>query len=263
MRTRILILGLIAVLAAAGTATAGDGDAWTVKLNDGKTYDGALVRLAPGRYLLQSGDTLLELSDDDIAPVTFAERSRRDAVPDRPVHEIRQYHEVHADGTITRWWTRKGVNESNKAITEYRFGFAPWEQLVADQRTYRDWLGNELHPEFDPPQSKWRYPPKGRVQITLPLPVPIAPGEEGWITGKETSPGIATSDKGLVYRFRGDFAEDNLVWLKVRLPRGAQVVTIQPPAAATFEADGLQYVTWRRYYKQGEVYPLTVVYTLD
>jgi len=263
MRTRILILGLVAALAAAGAATAGDADTWTVKLNDGKTYEGALVRLEPGRYLLQSGDTLLELSDDDIAPATFAKRPRGDAVPDHPVYEVRQYHEIHADRTVTRWWTRLWTNRGKKAVAEWQFGYAPWEQLVADQRSYRDWLGNELHPVYDPPQEKWQYPPKGRVEITLPLPVPIAPGEEGWVTGKVTSAGIEQTDAGLVYRFNGDFSEDNLVLLKVRLPRGATIVSVEPPASSRFEDGGLQYLTWRRYYKKGEVYPLKVVYTLD
>ncbi len=272
MSPHALVTALGLVLAAAGfsagAASGAPGEAggvtpWTVTLANGRTYEGALVRLAAGRYLLQSGDTLLEVSEDEIDPRTFATRSRQDAIPERPVHEIRHYDEVHPDRTVTHWWTRSEVNDSRRAITEYRFGLAPWEQLVAGQREYRDWLGNVLVPEYDPPRGAWRNPPEGRVQVSMRLPVPVAPGE-GWsITGSETVPWVQSGESGLVYRFAGDYAEDNLVWLKVRLPQGAKVVSVTPQPSARFSADGSEYVMWRRYYKQGEKVPLEIVYKLD
>ncbi|MFO7653192.1 MAG: hypothetical protein R6X25_05150 [Candidatus Krumholzibacteriia bacterium] len=263
MVSRAWIPTVVVLLASANLATAAAAsDDWKVVLEDGRSYEGTLVRLQPGRYLLQTDDALLELTDDDIAPRTF-DRRPREEVPARPVREIRQFHDVHADGTTTASWTRRGVNPSDRALTEYRFGFAPWEQRVADQRSWYDGFGNRLEPEFDPPQSKWKHPPKGRVQVTLPLSVPVAPGEEYWITGKETSQRIMRTKEGLVYRFGGDFAEDNLLWLKVRLPAGADVVSIEPQPSARFTDEGREYVMWRRYYRAGDATPLTIVYTLD
>lgn len=261
MSPRLLFLCLLPFLFGAGPAAA--VEPWTVTLADGSSRTGALVRLAPGRYLLQTDTTLLELTDDDLDPRTFSTRTRQEAVPRRPLHEIRHYEEVHADGTVTRWWTRRMVNEDRRAITAYRFGLAPHEQLLADQRTYRDWLGNELVPVYDPPRERWSSPPNGRVQVTLPLPTPVAPGEEWSITGSETAPLIARGDRGLVYRNAGDYAEDNLVWLKVRLPLGARILTVTPQASARFAQDGLEYVMWRRFYRQGEQFPLEIVYTLE
>jgi len=261
MTPRPLVLCLILLVLAAGLANA--AEPWTVTLTDGKTCTGTLVRLAAGRYLLQTDTTLLELSDDDLDARTFSVRSRQDAVPERPVHEIRHYEELHADGTVTRWWTRRMVNEGRRAITEYRFGLAPHEQPLADQRAYRDGFGNALVPVYDPPRERWSSPPQGRVQVTLPLGIPVAPGEEWSITGSETSPRIARGDAGFMYRNAGDYAEDNLVWLKVRLPRGASIRTITPQPSARFTQDGQEYVMWRRFYKQGEQFPLEIVYTLD
>lgn len=60
-----------------------------------------------------------------------------------------------------------------------------------------------------------------------------------------------------------DYAEDNLVWLKVRLPRGAGIRSITPQPSARFTQDGQEYVMWRRFYKQGEQFPLEIVYALD
>jgi len=261
MAPRFLLPGLTLLLLAGGAATA--ADPWTVTLADGTTYEGALVRLAPARYLLQTDDALLELTDDDLDPRTFTVRARQEAVPAQPVHEIRHYDELHADGTVTRWWTRRNVNEGRHAITEYRFGLAPHERGLADQCSYRDGFGNVLVPVYDPPRDQWPLHPDERIQVTLRLPVPVAPGEEWSISGRETAPWIQRRESGLVYRQAGDYAEDNLAWLKICLPQGAAIVSVSPPPSARFTQDDREYIMWRHYFKRGERYPLEVVYTLD
>ncbi|HOX25517.1 MAG TPA: hypothetical protein PLL30_11900 [Candidatus Krumholzibacteria bacterium] len=261
MPLRFAIPGLAAFLLGAALASA--GEPWTVTLSDGRTYEGTLVRLTAGRYLLQTDTTLLELSEDDLDPRTFAVRARQDAVPERPVGEIRHYDEVNANLTVTRWWTRHHVNEGRQAITEYRFGLAPHERALADRRTYRDWFGNELVPSYDPPRERWNEAPDARVQVTIPLAVPVAPGEEWPLTGSETSPLIERRGADLIYRHAGNYAEDNLVWLKVRLPRGATIRSITPQPSARFTQDGQEYVMWRRFYRQGERFPLEIVYAID
>ena len=257
----ILCLVVFSLGLAAGPALA--DEPWTVTLADGTQHRGTLVRIAAARYILQTETDLFELTDDELDPRTFASRSRQETVPARKIHDIRHYDELHADGTVTHWWSRRHMNSSRQAVSEYRFGYAPWEQLVADQRTYCDGFGNPLIPVYDPPREHWSSPPDKRVQVTLSLPVPAAPGEEWTITGSETSAGAALRDGKFTYSRRGDYAEDNLVWRKVRLPQGAVIVSVSPQPTARFRQDGFEYVTWRHFYKQGEVYPLEIVYRLD
>jgi hypothetical protein len=259
----MLIAGTIVGLTAAMSSPAAAAEPWHVVLADGRRLEGTMLRTAPARYILQTATALYDLTDDDLDPQTFSTRSRQDAVPERRIHEIRHYDELHADGTATHWWSRRNENNGRFAITEHRFGFAPWEQLVADQRTWRDGFGNPLTPVYDPPREKWASPPKERVQVTLKLPVPVAPGEEWTITCGETSAGASFKDGRFFFGRSGDYAEDNLVWRKVRLPQGAKIVSVSPTPSAQFEQDGFQYVTWRRYYVKGERFPLEIVYTID
>lgn len=262
MRFRSLILGLaVSVVAFGGGAFA--AAPWQVVLTDGTHLEGVLLRTSAATYILQTDTALYELTDDDLDPRTFAGRSPREAVPERTVYDIRHYDEIHADGTVTGWWVRRQVNNSKHVIAEYRFGFAPWERAVADQRTWRDGYGNVLAPVYDPPRERWPSLDKEVVSITLKLPVPVAPGEEYSIVGSETSPGTARRDGKFVYSRAGDYGDDNLVWRKVRLPPGARIESATPTPTARFEQDGFQYVIWRRLYTKGEEYPLRIVYTLD
>jgi hypothetical protein len=260
MARRILILGLMLVVAGAASAA----DPWTVVLGDGTTHLGALVRLSQGRYLLQTDTALLELVDDDIDPRTFAERPRREAQPKKPVAEARTFAELHVDGTVTTSWKHLFHNDHSHAITEFRYGLAPWEQREIDQRALFDDFGNELALAFDPPREKWKAGWDKRVQVAAALPVPVAPGEDWTISGRRTATGaIRQHDEGWIYTNVGDYAEDRLVWLKVALPQGATLVRATPEPSARFDDGGREYVMWRQFYRKGERRPLQIVYKLD
>ena len=263
MRSQLLIAAAILGLVASVGIPAAAADPWQVTLTDGTRLEGTLLRTAPARYILQTATTLYELTDDDLDPRTFSARAAREAVPVHAIHDISHYDEINADGTVTAWWVRSHVNDSQHAIAENRFGLAPWEQLEADQRAYRDGFGNVMVPVYDPPRDRWPSPPTGRVQITLKYPVPVAPGETAKYSGSRPGTPVERRGDQFVYRAVGDYAEDNLVSLKVRLPRGAQVVSATPTASARFEVDGFEYLVWRRFYSKGERYPLEVVYTLN
>jgi hypothetical protein len=261
MKTKLSWILLTLSLVALGAATAG-AETWTVKLRDGSTHEGQLIRLEAGRYLLQSEGTIYELSDDDIDPATFARHSRKDAQPDRPVAQTHLYDELHADGTATMHWESRVHNDSKKALTEMRFGLAPWERAHADARQYHDPFGNALVPSYDPPRERWAAKPDARIQVDLPLTVPVAPGETTIVNCQETAPRVQRTEKGFRYLNHGDYAENRLVWLKVRLPYGASIDSITPTPTARFTEEGYEYVMWRRYYAKGEMTPLEIRYTL-
>ena len=258
-----LALGVLGVLGAADHARA-DDDTWTVHLRDGTTREGMLLRIIQGLYILQTDQALYELSDDDIDPRTFADRPRSETRPRRQFSVGNHYYELHHDGTATSYLTLHNHNQSDRAITEYRYGLAPWEQREIDQREILDWFGNPITQRFDPPREEWEYDWDRRVQVYAELPVPVAPGEY-WSTAHRTHSraGMRKVDEGYAWAHHGDYAEDRLVRMKVRLPHGATMVRATPEPSAVFDHAGFRYVLWRQFYEKGERRPLEVVFSLD
>ncbi len=250
-----LILGLIL---AAATCCAAPAD---ITLRDGTVLENAvIVRLSPATYIVQTDDALFELSEDELKPTSLLEHDFHDS---RAPLITNHYDEIHVDGTATRYWTLPLNNRGKKALTEIRMGLAFWERAMVDQRTFVDERGTPLVSAYDPPRQKWASKPDKIIRQTLALDVPLAPGESTTFTGSETSSIIRDTEEGLVYQYHGDFSEDRLVWLKVRLPQGAKIQRISPAASVRFTHEECEYLMWRRYYKKGEVYPFEVVYTLD
>ncbi|MDY0111160.1 MAG: hypothetical protein RBT60_14630 [Candidatus Krumholzibacteria bacterium] len=259
MPTRYLIVLLLLVLIGAQPAVAGDD--WTVTLRDGSTHEGQLLRLVEGLYILQADGVLMELSDDDIDPRTFKDRPRSETKPQKQLSVTNHYVELHYDGTATTCIDFMHHNTGNHAITEYRFGLAPWEQREIDQREHFDGYGNPLHPTFDPPREQWEPTWDRRVQVDMKLPIPVAPGEYWHVVMRATSRAhYEQVAKGIAWSFIGDYAEDRLVWLKVRLPQGATLVEATPEPSAIFDDAGFRYVMWRQFYHKGERRALRVVF---
>ncbi len=257
MRT-IMLAGamFLALLLTSGAS----GQTVDLKLKDGKVLKDALVaRVNDATYVVQTQDGLLELKGDELAPGALAEVDFSNRLRPAVTHH---FDDVHADGTATRHWTIHFRNRDSKVWTELRMGLAPWELRMVDQRRFVDEHGMPLNVTYDPPRKKWQADRQKRVEYTLPLNVPLAPGEESKITGTATSAYAARTDEGWRYRFVGDYAEDRLLSLKVKLPQWAEVTSITPEPSATFDHDGCRYVMWRRFYHQGERFPLEIHYKL-
>jgi len=253
-----------ATTATAATAAAAADDGWTVTLRDGTVHEGTLLRIMPGLYILETDAALYELSDDDIDPRTFADRPRSEAQPTRSLSVTNHHVELHWDGTAATYLTFFNHNQGGRVITEYRYGLAPWEQREIDQRTLRDGHGNVLHLEFDPPREEWEPYWDRRVQVSARLPIPVAPGEY-WTVASQT---IARAnyrkvDGGWAWSHPGDYADDRLVWFKVRLPQGARMVEVSPEPSAIFDEGGFRYVIWRQFYRAGERRSLEVVFAAE
>lgn len=258
--TFLAIAAGVLILAAAPAMS--DDDTWSVTLENGDQHQGELIRLLAGRYLLLSDDgTMFELTDDDIDPTTFSLRPANDARPRRKISVTNTYVELGFDGTSKTYVDFQHLNTSNRVITEYKYGLAPWEQLEIDNTELIDQYGTRLHREYDPPREKWNPLWDKRVQVTARLPVPVAPGEL-WTTTytHKQIAGIERTEEGLVYEHWGDYPEDRLVWYKLRLPQGAKLVRADPEPSATFDDAGFTYVMWRQFYRKGERRALTAVY---
>ncbi len=233
----------------------------TITLSDGTILeDAVIVRLNPATYIVQTKDSLFELSDDELDPASLRMHNFQDERP--PVMTL-HFDEIHADGTATRYWTLPITNDGKNAMTEIRMGLAYWERAMVDQVTYVDGRGISLVSTYDPPRKKWAKNPDKIIRHTLHLATPLAPGEKMTFTGSQTRNLIQGEGKKQHYRFNGDYSEDRLVWLKVRLPQDAKIEKISPAPNARFEHENSQYVMWKRYYKKGDIIPLEIFYTLD
>lgn len=251
----VLLLALLVVLPAAAK------NDWTVTSRDGSVYHGTLVRLVEGLYVLQSDGALIELSEDDIDPRTFKDRSRSDTKPKEKLSVANHYVELHEDGTATNYISFTNHNTGSRAITEYRYGLAPWEQREVDQHFQFDGFGNLLQPTFDPPREKWEPNWDRNVSISFRLPIPVAPGEYWQMASRSTFRAhFEKVEGGFAWSHFGDYAEDRVVCLKVRLPKGAPLLEATPEPSATFADSGFEYVMWRQYYHKGERRALRVVF---
>ena len=255
MRSTWMVLALaLAAGALAGAAV------HQVKLAGGRNVEGELTRLQPGLYLLHGGGELLELSEDEISSVDGKPGNLGAAARGGEVRPWQKYEELQADGRVVAWDSFVFHNEGRTAITEVGFGIAPHEAAGALAVDYFDGFGNKLATTMEPDLAA--DPSARRRQLTIHLQVPVAPGESATLASRRLQPGARRAAEGLSYSFAGDFPDDRLVWRKVRLPKGAEILSVEPAPTARFSQDGHTYVMWRRFYRAGEVAPATVAYRL-
>jgi len=63
------------------------------------------------------------------------------------------------------------------------------------------------------------------------------------------------------FAYAGYTPEDRLQDLKLRLPAGAELLSVSPPVRV-IEHDGVPLIFWRRYYPEAAELPLSVTYRL-
>lgn len=256
---RAMRLSLILLLA--GLAFTAAPPRHTVKLADGRSLDGHLVRVTPALYLLQSEREMLELSEDEIAAVDGKAMKAGSATRLENLRVWRKYEEVQADGRVLAWDSFEIQNDGTTAITEVSFGLGPHELAGALSVDYLDALGNKLKTRMEP--SLAQEPKAQRRMLVIALALPVAPGESATLSSKRVqTEAIRSSSEGLSLTFNGDFPDDRLLWRKVRLPQGARVLKTTPEPTARFEHEGCTYLMWRRFFWAGEQAPTTVLYKL-
>jgi len=240
-----------------GTAAAADdAAASTIKLADGRSLTGALREIEPSRYLVQAGDKLYEFSGDEIASV-----DGRPGIPKSAANGLvryESYEELTGDGDVVLYAHFSTVNRTRKAWTTVEWGAAPHEMAQMATLEAVDGYGNRLTHHLEP------RPGSDIQSVVVDLAVPVAPGETVNLTTRYLLRGRVQEKNGVMnYTFAGDFPEDRIYTRKVKLPRGAVVVSTDPEPVQTFDAQGSRYLVWRRYYPKGETFPITVRYRLS
>jgi len=226
-----------------------------VELADGSKLKAIVIPASHCPVIVQSEDVCLEVPLEKIRridgspDVAEALRSKRP-----PLLRNETFDELQADGSVVMRSGFERRNASTGTVHEIDWGIAPHEiPLLVHWRVF-DELGNELTVRLEDRAN-------GAKHAYARLVRPILPGETIRFTTEILFPDrLARTEEGLSYRSVGDYPEDRLVTKMVRLPEGAEIVRVSPEPAQRFDADGVPYVVWRRYYAAGEETPLEVVF---
>ncbi len=225
-----------------------------VRLTDGRTLTGTLRPIDDATYLLQTDDALLELTGSQIREVD----GRRDLPRPEGRRLVRSscYEVLRADGSAETWNTFHVENGGRALQTRVEWGVAPHEMETFRTLKVVDPWGNALPHRFEPR-------PGSDVQsVIVELVVPILPGESVELATSMIRPRSSVRDGDLwTCTYPGDFSDDRLYSRLLRLPPGAEIVSVEPEVRV-HEHGGASFVSWRRYYPKGAMFPLTVTYRL-
>jgi hypothetical protein len=244
---------IAAVLAATLAGPAAAGDAHRLVLADGREVEGIVVPATEGTWIVQTRDVCLEVAAGEIRSADG--KAGAGALPARgavPLLRAETFEEVLPSGDVVVHASFARENRGSAVLDEVEWGIAPHEvALLPDWRVF-DEYGTELAVAVEEQEG-------GARRAKVRLPRPIVPGETVRMSHRTLHRGYVTRDGDAVrWRHRGDYPEDRLVTKLVRLPAGAEVVSVTPEPAQRFEHDGATCVLWRRYYVAGEERPLEV-----
>jgi hypothetical protein len=252
----MVVLFMLVVLQRTGRSAGPDLHA--VELKGGKSVEGILMELHAGTYLIHAE------GESFIVPVSEIRRVDGEAPvkPDLPVSDRvprlqETYEDVTADGRITLHSTHHYENRSSKIIRKIKWGLAKHE--FGHLATYKvvDVFGNDLPVTL---KSAKRFDGK---RITVDLARPILPGETLQLTTiYEEENGVRKEDDTWIYRIDGDYPDDRLVTRSVRLPAGAEILSISPEPLHQVNSGDRPLVVWRRYFLKGERIPWVIRYKL-
>lgn len=248
----IRIILALTLIASVGLAA----DTREVKLSGGKTLTGVLRPVSDSRYLLQTEETLYELSGDEIEAVDGQKGTWTISRNGRLAH-THSYRRLLPSGDVEINQSMTIRRESKKLQTRVQWGAAPHELYMYESMLALDVYGHELDYRLEPRLGTENH------NVIVKLAVPVMPGEDTEIMIRTVRRDAATLENGVwTYTHWGNYAEDRLQELKVELPAGAEVLSVNP-LVRVVEHDGKSLVFWRRYYPKGTAFPLTVTYKLD
>lgn len=255
------LIGLVVLsglLVLRGGAPAATGTRHQIVLADGKTVEGTMLRLEPGRYLVQSETRCLILTADEIRKID-GKAPAPDALPTEGSIPRTQetFESISPGGVIELRSTIAVVNRGETILSKVDWGVAAHEIGQLERTRVIDAYGNEtpMKVEDDPSiQGK-------RVRVEFARPV--LPGEQARLTTIIAGwSAVKQEGSSWHYKMNGDYPDDRLVTRSVQLPSGARVVSISPEPAHTVTVAGRTLVIWRRYFVPGEVIPWEIRYEL-
>jgi hypothetical protein len=235
------------------------GQAHTIGLRGGHSIEGALVELQESVYLVQTSDQCIilpreEIREIDGEPIALAEPQMVSRVPTL----FKTFEDLSPHGEIEFHATDDYQNPGPGILCRVDWGLGPHELWQLETYQVFDEFGNPipLRVEEDPKISGKR--------IHIELPRPVLPGETLRLTSiYRQQDGVMRDGETWIYRHRGDYPDDRLVTRTVRLPAGAEILSVAPEPLHQLASGGRKLVVWRRYFFKGEIIPWEIRYKLS
>ncbi len=229
-----------------------------IELTNGAEVTGALMRLRPETYLLQSDAGCLILTADQVRKIDGKIPGAPALNPTGAVPRTQEtFESIQPGGEIELHSTFTRVNDGPEILTRIDWGIAAHEVDELDRYRVVDAYGNalEVHSKDDPSISGKR--------AWVDLPRPVLPGEEARLTMIVGGWSHAVRE-GSAWRYKmaGDYPDNRLVTRSVLLPAGARIVSVSPAPLHQITSGERPLVIWRRYFVQGEVIPWEIRYEL-
>lgn len=264
MRTRKILMmvsiasaALIAVLIVGRWVVVRTADPLLIETREGRRLEGLLLALEPSLYLAQGDSFCMLLPGDEI--VRAGGRVVREALPpvaDRVARTFETWETISPGGEIEVRSTVRMRNESKRTIQEVDWVFLPKELDRLNGYRILDGFSNEI------PYRLEDHPASGGKRLRARLLRPVLPGEELRLTTIHTDRGsVARQGAEWVYRAAGDYPDPRLVNRTIRLPAGAEVVSVSPEPLSRVEGEA-PIVMWRRFFLPGERAPWEIRYRL-
>ena len=253
---RVLLVTVLLLCIAASAAAA--ETVHKIELENGDVLQGILVPASACTALVQTEDVCVEVPLERIRtldgrsdlPMTLLREAP-------PLLRFETFEELLPNGDVVLHASFSRRNATPKTIQEIDWGVAPHELSMLRGWRVFDTLGNELPLRIEDRAD-------GGKRVHAKLVRPILPGETVQFTDRIVQAGFVAQKDGLFhYRHRGDYPDDRLVTRMLRLPTGAQVVSVTPEPVQRLEIDGSPVVVWRRYFVAGEELPFDLTYRLE
>ena len=239
----------------------------TVVLENGETLSGVVISVNDARFLVQTDEVCLRLSEQQIRSVDDEGDIRRVVeIPEGEIHEGSYFHEVREDGGGTDLiWTRE-IHTGLGVKTRQTFVFGRCDraltgaerrdlgQVVASME-YRDRWGETLPVAVEETEMGWTL----RVRLRMP----VFPGEPFELVQKKVWPRWSRQEGDAWVRSHFVRPQiDTLTTVVIQLPEGAAFSDVTPEPLWQLDVNGRETAGWRRYITAGEAFMPVVTYRI-
>ena len=240
----------------------------TIVLENGDMLQGQIIPLSSARFLVQTADLCLDLSETEIRSVDGESDLRRILDPPQEEFNRKSYlHEVNEDGSETVWERSVEMHKGPEVKEELTFDFVSvrelseeeWRDLgkVVDSLEYRDAFGKVLPiTKMEKMENGWRY--------TIRFDVPVVPGEAIELISRKVWPRWARREGDeWVRRHYVGHTEGTLTSVIIKLPKGARSTHTEPAPLRRTTFNDQEILVWRRYIAEKEAFRPIVRYRLS
>ena len=240
----------------------------TIVLKNGDVLEGLILPLSSARFLVQTPEICLDLSETEIESVDEESDLRQMLEPSEALYPTNHLFELHEDGSMTDCERSTEVHKGPGMKEHLTFVIQADRQLseeerrdlgeVVDSLEYRDGFGKILPiTTKEETENGWKY--------TVTFDVPLAPSESIELTRKQVWPkwGCKEGDEWVWGYHIAPGGGGRLTTITLKLPKGAESTRVKPEPLRKTVLKGQEVIVWRRYITEDLSFYPQVRYHLD